>query len=96
MSLCLTGNSLIDVTNKQLDRPSNFRQKAERSGRYNHEEDERFTEQWSRIIMHLPYAYQAKRMFPDVFRHDREDTEMWADVAEHLGPAPEPHNSDDP
>ena len=74
----------------------NFRQKAERSGRYNHEEDERVTEQWSRIIMHLPYAYQAKRMFPDVFRHDREDTEMWADVAEHLGPAPEPHNSDDP
>ena len=27
----------------------------------------------------------SKEMFPDVFRHDREDTEMWADVAEHLG-----------
>ena len=74
----------------------NFVQKAERSGRYNHKEDERFTEQWSRIIMHLPYAYQAKRMFPDVFRHDREDTEMWKEVAEQLGPAPDPHNSDDP
>ena len=35
-------------------------------------------------------------MFPDVFRHDREDTEMWVDVAKQLGPAPEPHNSDDP
>ena len=46
--------------------------------------------------MHLPYAYQAKRMFPDVFRHDREDTEMWKEVAKQLGPAPEPHNSDDP
>jgi len=46
--------------------------------------------------MHLPYAYQAKRMFPDVFRHDREDTDFWKDVAEHIGPAPEPHNSDDP
>ena len=35
-------------------------------------------------------------MFPDVFRHDREDTEMWKEVAEQLGPAPDPHNSDDP
>ncbi|MAK20532.1 MAG: hypothetical protein CMA05_04385, partial [Euryarchaeota archaeon] len=74
----------------------NFTQKAENMGRYKHDSDERLTEQWGRIIMHLPYAFQAKRMFPDVFRHDREDTEMWEKVAEQLGPSPEFHNSEDP
>lgn len=74
----------------------NFAEKAENMGRYNFENDERLTEQWGRIIMHLPYAFQAKRMFPDVFRHDREGTEMWDAVAEQLGPSPEFHNSDDP
>jgi hydroxymethylglutaryl-CoA synthase len=39
--------------------------------------------------MHLPYAYQAKRMFPDVFRHDREHTPMWEGVIEAIGPMPE-------
>jgi len=39
--------------------------------------------------MHLPYAYQAKRMFPDVFRHDREHTAMWEDVVAEIGPMPE-------
>ena len=42
----------------------NFAEKAGKQNRYNHETDERLTEQWSRIIMHLPYAFQAKRMFP--------------------------------
>ena len=66
-----------------------FSQKAERGGRINPETDEPFTQQWSRIIMHLPYAYQAKRMFPDVFRHDRENTPMWDDVIAAIGPMPE-------
>ena len=74
----------------------NFSKKAQNQGRYVHNQDDRFTEQWSRIIMHLPYAFQAKRMFPDVFRHDRQDTEMWPQVAEQIGPAPEDPQSDDP
>ena len=45
--------------------------------------------------MHLPYAYQAKRMFPDVFRHDREHTAMWEDVVAEIGPMPERPGSDD-
>jgi hydroxymethylglutaryl-CoA synthase len=73
----------------------NFAEKAERQGRYIHGEDERLTEQWSRIIMHLPYAFQAKRMFPDIFRHDRDGTEMWGPIAEQLGPMPAEHDSDD-
>ena len=66
-----------------------FSNKAERAGRIEPKTDDPFTQQWSRIIMHLPYAYQAKRMFPDVFRHDREHTAMWDDVVTDIGPMPE-------
>ena len=66
-----------------------FSNKAERAGRIEPKTDDPFTQQWSRIIMHLPYAYQAKRMFPDVFRHDREHTAMWDDVVSEIGPMPE-------
>ena len=66
-----------------------FSNKAERAGRIEPKTDDPFTQQWSRIIMHLPYAYQAKRMFPDVFRHDREHTAMWDDVVSVIGPMPE-------
>jgi hydroxymethylglutaryl-CoA synthase len=72
-----------------------FSNKAERAGRIEQATDDPFTEQWSRIIMHLPYAYQAKRMFPDVFRHDREHTPMWEDVVAEIGPMPERPPSDD-
>lgn len=73
-----------------------FSNKAERAGRIEPKTDDPFTQQWSRIIMHLPYAYQAKRMFPDVFRHDREHTAMWEDVVDEIGPMPErPSTKDD-
>jgi hydroxymethylglutaryl-CoA synthase len=73
-----------------------FSKKAQRRERIDPVNDDPFTEQWSRIIMHLPYAYQAKRMFPDVFRHDRQDTPMWQGIEEQLGTPPESPNSDDP
>lgn len=66
-----------------------FRTKAQKNGRIDPDADAPFTEQWSRIIMHLPYAYQAKRMFPDVFRHDRRGTPMWDEVEQLIGPNPE-------
>ena len=65
----------------------NFKEHAERQGRWS-EEDEKLTQQWSRIIMHLPYAFQAKRMFPDVFRHDRNGTPIWDDVLVQIGEPP--------
>ena len=72
-----------------------FSKKAERRERIDPAKDEPFTEQWSRIIMHLPYAYQAKRMFPDVFRHDREHTPVWQGIEEQLGKPPKSPDSDD-
>jgi len=72
-----------------------FQRRAERSGRYSHDADERFTEQWDRIIMHLPYAFQAKRMFPAVFHRDRAGTAMWPAVEAIVGPAPERGDSMD-
>ena len=72
-----------------------YSKKASRQGLFDPEGDKKLTEQWSRIIMHLPYAFQAKRMFPDVFRHDRQDSEMWENVLNNIGPMPQSPNSDD-
>ena len=73
----------------------NFADKSQVNGRYDPEVDERFTEQWARIIMHLPYAFQAKRMFPDVFRHDRLNTSEWELIVEKIGEPPvEPQTKD--
>jgi hydroxymethylglutaryl-CoA synthase len=70
----------------------NFRSKAIVDGRYNPEEDEILTEQWMRIIVHLPYAFQGKRMFPDVFRHDRRELPVWDSITEEIGPEPLPQD----
>ena len=72
-----------------------FTTTAQKQGRIDLEKDPRFTEQWQRIIMHLPYAYQAKRMFPDVFRHDRQHTPMWTEVEAEIGSAPTAPDSPD-
>ena len=66
----------------------NFRSKAIANGRYDPGDDEILTEQWSRIIVHLPYAFQAKRMFPDVFRHDRRHLPIWSEIEAEIGPEP--------
>ncbi len=66
-----------------------FRSQAVRDGRYNPDQDEVLTEQWARILLHLPYAFQGKRMFPDVFRHERQALPMWADIEAEIGPAPD-------
>ena len=72
-----------------------FRQKAINSGRYDPENDEILTEQWNRIIVHLPYAFQGKRMFPDVFRHDRRHLPMWEKIVSEIGPEPFPEDFED-
>lgn len=73
----------------------NFRSKAIKCGRYNPESDDILTEQWSRIIVHLPYAFQGKRMFPDVFRHDRRHLPMWEKIVEEIGLEPFPEDFED-
>ena len=72
-----------------------FRRKAIDEGRYEPDSDEILTNQWSRIIVHLPYAFQGKRMFPDVFRHDRRNLPMWSKIVEELGPEPLPSDYPD-
>jgi len=73
----------------------NFRGKAIKSGRYNPKDDEILTEQWNRIIVHLPYAFQGKRMFPDVFRHDRRHLPMWENIVSEIGTEPMPEDYPD-
>jgi len=72
-----------------------FRRKAIDEGRYEPDSDEILTNQWSRIIVHLPYAFQGKRMFPDVFRHDRRNLPMWSKIVEEIGPEPLPSDYPD-
>ena len=72
-----------------------FVAKAQKDGRYVLGDDEILTEQWQRIIMHLPYAFQAKRMFPDVFRHERMDSKEWTKIEETLGLLPLRDDYDD-
>ena len=72
----------------------NFREQAIREERYDPERDAILTEQWRRIIVHLPYAFQGKRMFPDVFRYDRRHLPMWQAIEAEIGP--EPRSDDHP
>ena len=67
-----------------------FREQAIASGRFDPERDPVLTEQWARIVLHLPYAFQGKRMFPDLYHHDRQDLPEYAALNAELGPAPQP------
>ncbi len=73
----------------------NFRIEAIRSGRYDPKNDEILTNQWKRIIVHLPYAFQGKRMFPDVFRHDRRHLPIWDEIIQEIGEEPFPEDFED-
>ena len=67
---------------------THFSEKAIAQNRFDPDMDIILTEQCARIIMHLPYAFQAKRMFPDVFRHDRQHLESWKHVESEIGEIP--------
>ena len=66
-----------------------FAAQATAAGRYAPEDDDILSEQWARIVVHLPYAHQGKRMLPDVFRQDRKKLPMWSELEAEIGPAPE-------
>jgi hydroxymethylglutaryl-CoA synthase len=68
------------------------RDKATALGHFDAERDGILTERWARIICHLPYAFQGKRMFPDVFRYDRRGLDVWDAIVDQIGPEPRPAN----
>ncbi len=72
------------------------RAKATAAGLFDPARDPILTEKWARIICHLPYAYQGKRMLPDVFRYDRRDQPVWAEVVAAIGPEPTAAEHPDP
>ena len=72
-----------------------FRTQAERTGRFEPSRDPVLTEQWERIVVHLPYAYQGRRMFPDIYRFDRQHLPEWSGMDEAIGPAPRREEFDD-
>lgn len=41
------------------------------------------THDWARLIFHLPYAYQARRMFSELYMEDLKASGQWADFAQH-------------
>ncbi len=66
----------------------NFKENAIKRGLYNEDTDDIITEQWSRIVVHLPYAFQGKRMFPDVFMLDRKKNHTGAAIINQIGEDP--------
>jgi hydroxymethylglutaryl-CoA synthase len=71
---------------------ADFADQAVDAGRYDPEHDSILSEQWARIVVHLPYAFQAKRMLPDIFRYDRKHLPLWAEVESEIGAEPQPHD----
>ncbi len=65
-----------------------FRAKAVADGRWDPDDNTVLTEDWARIIMHLPYAFQAKRMFPAVFAYERSGSPSWDEVELEIGQPP--------
>jgi hydroxymethylglutaryl-CoA synthase len=49
-----------------------FRRKANRSGLVSNGHS--LLDRWERLVFHLPYAFQAKRMFPEIFYLEMERT----------------------
>lgn len=66
-----------------------FREQCIASGRLDPEHDPVLTEQWARVVLHLPYAFQGKRMFPDLYHHDRQALPEYAALNTELGDAPQ-------
>ena len=65
-----------------------FKTNAIKRGRFSADTDDIITEQWSRIVVHLPYAFQGKRMFPDVFMMDRKNTQVGDAIINKIGEDP--------
>jgi hydroxymethylglutaryl-CoA synthase len=54
------------------------------------------TERWQRIAFHLPYAYQARRMFSEIFFEEAVKSGKWTEIAKEMTlqqPMPEAFDS---
>ena len=54
------------------------------------------TDRWHRLAFHLPYAYQARRMFSEIFFEDAVKSGKWAEIAKETAmeqPTPEAFDS---
>lgn len=51
-------------------------------------EDGPITDTLDKIIVHLPYALQGKRIFPFIFRHERRDIPVWKEIEKQIGIEP--------
>lgn len=54
------------------------------------------TERWQRIAFHLPYAYQARRMFSEIFFEEAVKSGKWSEIAKEMTlqqPMPEAFDS---
>lgn len=47
-------------------------------------DDQPVTDRWERLVFHLPYAYQARRMFPEVFMQEAILRGNWDTIQEEL------------
>ena len=68
---------------------ADFVAQAIRTGRYQPGQDEILSQQWARIVVHLPYAFQGKRMLPDVFAFDRKSQPWWREWLLEIGAEPQ-------
>ncbi|MEL6837181.1 MAG: hydroxymethylglutaryl-CoA synthase [Bacteroidota bacterium] len=41
--------------------------------------------QWDRLVFHLPYAFQARRMFGEIFWQEMQHSEQQAELAQQIG-----------
>ncbi|MEM7104266.1 MAG: hydroxymethylglutaryl-CoA synthase [Bacteroidota bacterium] len=58
----------------------NFRKKAAGNGRFNGNQEHVVTEEWDRLIFHLPYAFHAKRIFPEIFMEEAKRSGTWPEI----------------
>jgi hydroxymethylglutaryl-CoA synthase len=47
-------------------------------------EDQSVTDRWERLIFHLPYAYQARRMFPEIFMQEAQRRGDWEAIVKEV------------
>lgn len=58
---------------------------------------EAWTDDWHRLIFHLPYAYQARRMFSEIYLQESQRRGDWAATEAEIGqPLPRPETFDSP
>ncbi|MEN0005645.1 MAG: hydroxymethylglutaryl-CoA synthase [Bacteroidota bacterium] len=56
------------------------------------EQEENIIDRWERLLFHLPYAFQARRMFAEIYMEEQQKRGAWEAIAATLGqdmPAPD-------